>query len=59
MINGKKIFDQTINNNLKTFDNIWQILVGKGDDYISGCLLDYPYFEKYYRLFEIDISNKN
>ena len=45
MIDGKNFFDQPINNNLKTNENITKIATGKGDDYPTGCLIDYPYFE--------------
>ena len=31
-------------------------LQGKGDDYTTRCLLDYPYFKKYYTLIAIDLS---
>ena len=41
MIDGKNFFDQPINNNLKTYENIRKIATGKGDDYTTGCLLDY------------------
>ena len=48
MIDGGKFFDQPIKIDLKTYDNIRKIATGQGDDYTTGCLLDYPYFEKYY-----------
>ena len=38
MIDGKNLFDQPINNNFKTCKNI---PTGRGDDYTTGCLLDY------------------
>ena len=56
VINGKNFFDQSIKNYLKTYDNIRKIATGQGDDYITGCLLDYPYFKKYYKLIAIDLS---
>ena len=45
MIDGKTFFDQPINSDLKTCDNIRKISAGKGDDYTTGCLLDYIYFK--------------
>ena len=46
----KKIFiDQPIKNHFRIY-NIRKIATGQGDDYTSGCLPDYPYFEKYYKL---------
>ena len=47
MIDGRNFFDQTLKNNLRTYDNIRKIATGQVDDYTIGCLLDYPYFEKY------------
>ena len=32
--------------------------LGEGDDYTTGCLLDYPYFEKYYKLIAIGWSKQ-
>ena len=43
MIDGQNFFDQTIRNHLKTYDNIRKIPTGQGDDYTTGCLLDYNY----------------
>ena len=38
----KTFFDQPINNDVKTYENIRTIATGQGDDYTTGCLLDYP-----------------
>ena len=29
---------------MRTYDNIQKIATGQGDDYTTGCLLDYNYF---------------
>ena len=34
-----------------------KISTGQGDDYTTGCLLDYPYFKKYYKLIAVDLAN--
>ena len=31
---------------MKTYEIIWKIATGQGDDCTTGCLLGYPYFEK-------------
>ena len=31
---------------------------GQGDDYTTGCLLDYPYFKDSYKMNEIDLSQQ-
>ena len=43
MIDGRNSFDQPIKNDLKTYENIRKISADQGDDYTTGCLLDYPY----------------
>ena len=58
MIDGKNFFDQPINSDLKTYDNIRKISTGKGDDYTTGCLLDYTYFKNYYKMFPTDLSKQ-
>ena len=58
MIDGRNFFDQPIKNDLKTYDHIWKISTGQGDDYTSGSLLDYPYFKKYYNLITIDLNKQ-
>ena len=40
MIDGKNFFDQPINSDLKTYENIRKINTGQGDDYSTGSLLD-------------------
>ena len=45
MINGENVFDQPIKNNKVTYENIRNIVTSQGDDYTTGCLLDYPYFK--------------
>ena len=36
-----------------TSDNIREIATGQGDDYTTGCLLDYNYFTNYYKMRSI------
>ena len=49
MIDGQNFFDQDqpVKNDLRTYDNIQKIPTGQGDEYTTGCLLDFPYFKKY------------
>ena len=56
MINGENFFDQPINNNKVTYENIRKIATGQGgDDYTAGCLLDYQYIKDYYKMIAIDL----
>ena len=58
MIDGKNFFDQPVNNDKVTYDNIRKIATGPGDDYTTGCLLDYIYFKKYYKMIAVDLSKQ-
>ena len=57
MIDGKNFFDQPVNNDKVTYQNIRKITIGQGDDYTTGCLLDYTYFKKY-KMIAIDLSKQ-
>ena len=43
---------------IKTYENIRKITIGQGDYYATGCLLDYTYFKKYYKMIAIDFSKQ-
>ena len=58
MINGENFFDQPIKSNKVTYDNIRKIATGQGDDYTTGCLLDYPYFTDTYKMIAVDLSKQ-
>ena len=58
MIDGKNFFDQPINGDTKTYENIRKIVIGKGDYNTTGCLLDYPYFKENYKMIAIDLSKQ-
>ena len=59
MIDGRNFFDQPINSMSKTYENIRKIATGKGDDYTTGCLLDYSYFKENYKMIAVDLSREN
>ena len=58
MIDDKNVFDKSIKNDFRTYENIKKIATGQGDDYTTGCLLDYPYFKENYKMIAIDSSKQ-
>ena len=58
MMDGRNFFDQPINIMNKTYENIRKIATGKGDDYKTGCLLDYPYFKDHYKMIAADLRKQ-
>ena len=57
-IDGRNFYDQPINDSIKQYDEVRKISTGQGDDYTTGCLLDFVYFEKSYRLIAVDLSKQ-
>ena len=45
-IDGKNFHDQPINDLIEQYDEIRKISTGRGNDYITGCLLGFAKFEK-------------
>ena len=58
MVNGENFFDQPIKNNKVTYENIRKIATSQGDDYTTGCLLDYSYFNDTYKMIAVDLSKQ-
>ena len=57
-IDGRNFYDQPINDSIKQYDEIRKKSTGQGDDYTTGCLLDFSYFEKNYRLTAANLSKQ-
>ena len=58
MIDGKNFFDKPIKNNKETYENIRKVATGQGDDYTTGCLLDYSYFIDSYKTIAVDLRKQ-
>ena len=58
MINEENFFDQPVKNNKVTYENIRTIATDQGDDYTTGCLLDYKYFRETYKMIAVDLSKQ-
>ena len=57
-IDGRNFYNQPINDFIKHFDEVRKVSTGQGDDYTTGCLLDFVYFKKIYRLIAADLSKQ-
>ena len=58
MIDAKNGFDQPVKNDLKRLIIFKKIATGQGDDYVTGCLLDYNYFKRYFKMIAIDLRKQ-
>ena len=41
---------------MKKYDEFRKIATGQGDDYTTGCLLDYQYFQDHYQLIAVNLT---
>ena len=58
LADGRNFYDQPINDLIKQDDELRRVSTWQGDDYITGCFLDYAYFKDNYRLLAVDLSKK-
>ena len=58
LIDGRNFYDQPLNDLTKQYDEVKKVSAGQGDDYTTGCLLDYAYFKDNYRLIAVDLSKQ-
>ena len=57
-IDIRNLYDQSINDLIKQYEEIRKISRGQGDDYTTVCLLDYVYFKDDFRLITADLSKQ-
>ena len=57
-IDERNFLDQPFKYDIKSYENIRKIVTGQGDDYTTGCLLDYNYFKNHYKMIAIDLSKQ-
>ena len=58
LIYGIHFYDQSINDWTNQYGEIRKVSTWYGDDYTTGCLLDYSYFKDHYRLIAVDLSKQ-
>ena len=58
LIDGRNFYGQPINDIIKQYDEVRKVSTGYGDDYTTGCLLDYAYFKDNCKLIAVDLSKQ-
>ena len=48
----------TFNDLIKQYNEIRKTTAGQGEDYTTGCLLDYQYFKDHFNLIAVDLSKQ-
>ena len=58
IIDGRNFYDNPIESDIEKYRELKKVMIGKGEDYTTGCLLDYSYFLKHYKLIAVDLSKQ-
>ena len=57
-IDGKNFYDQSVDDLINQYDKVRKVSTRQGDDYTTGCLLNYAYFKGNKRLIAVNLSKK-
>ena len=57
-IDGRNFYDNPIKRDIEKYRELKKVMIGKGEDYTIGSLLDYNYFKKHYKLVAADLSKQ-
>ena len=58
IIGGRNFYDNPIENDIEKYRELKKVMIGKGEDYTAGSLLDFNYFKKHYKLVAVDLSKQ-
>ena len=58
IIAGRNFYDNPIESDIEKYRELKEVMIGKGEDYKTGSLLDYDYFKKHYKLVAVDLSKQ-
>ena len=58
IIDGRNFYDNPIESDIEKYRELKKVMIGKGEDYTTGSLLDFNYFDKHYKLVAADLSKQ-
>ena len=58
IIDGRSFYDNTIESDIEKYRQLKKVMIGKGEDYTTGSLLDYIYFKNHYKLVAVDLPKQ-
>ena len=58
IIDGRNFYDNPIESAIEKYRELKKVMIGKREDYTTGSLLDYNYFDKHYKLVAVDLSKQ-
>ena len=58
IIDGRNFYDNPVESDIEKYRELKRAMIGKGEDYTTGSLLDFDYFKKHYKLVAVDLSKQ-
>ena len=58
IIDGRHFYDNPIESDIEKYRELKKVMIGKGEDYTTGSLFDFNYFDKHYKLVAVDLSKQ-
>ena len=58
IIDGRNFYDNSIESDIEKYRELKKVMIGKGEAYTTGYLLDFNYFDKHYKLVAVDLSKQ-
>ena len=58
IIDGRNFYDNSIESDIEKYRELKKVMIGKREDYTTGSLLDFNYFDKHYKLVAVDLSKQ-
>ena len=58
IIDGRNFYDNPIESDTEKYRELKKVMIGQGQDYTTGSLLDFNYFKKHYKLVAVDLSKQ-
>ena len=58
IIDGRNFYDNPIESDIEKYRELKKVMIGKGEDYTTGSLLDFYYFKKHYKLVAVGLSKQ-
>ena len=58
IIDGRNFYANPVESDIEKYRELKKVMIGKGEDYTAGSLLNFDYFKKHYKLVAVDLSKQ-
>ena len=58
IIDGRNFYDNPSESDIEKYRELKKVMIRKGEDYTTGSLLNFNYFDKHYKLVAVDLSKQ-